>query len=136
MQWLNLFWKHYKMRHNNPRRQQVELFLDEEEDLSLEGNDPEENRIDGDGNNTIEQRRLGLDIDMIGAREETLGRTRSQVQEMFSPRNESMERAELTMEDWIQETSAVTSEPTEPKSFKEAWHSPIEKERGNWRAVI
>ena len=35
--WLNLCWKHYKMRHNNPRRQQVELFLDEEENLSLEG---------------------------------------------------------------------------------------------------
>ena len=79
------------MRHNDPRRQQVELFLDEEENLSLEGNDPAENRIDGDGNNTIEQRRLGLDIDMIGTREESLGRTRSQTQEMFSPRKESME---------------------------------------------
>ena len=137
--WLSLFWKHYKMRHNNPRRQQVELFLDEEENLSLEGNEPEENRIEGDGNNTIEQRRLGLDIGMIGAREETLERTRSQTQEMFSPRNESMERADLTMEDWIQEAcliSAVTSGPTEPKTFKEAWHSPIEKERDNWRAAI
>ena len=43
-----------------------------------------------------------------------------------------MESAELTMEDWIQETcliSAVTSGPTEPKTFKEAWHSPIEKEK-------
>ena len=52
--WWNLFQKHYKLRHNNPRRQQVELFLDEEEYLSLEGNDPDENRIEGDGNNTIE----------------------------------------------------------------------------------
>ena len=115
---------------NNPRRQQVELFLDEEENLSLEGSDPEDNRIDGDGNNTIEQRRLGLDIDMIGAREEELGRTRSQTQEIFSPRNESMERAELTMEDWIQETcliSAVISGPTEPKTFKEAWHAQLKK---------
>ena len=46
------------------------------------------------------------------------------------PRNESMERADLTMEDWIQETcliSAVTSGPTEPKTFQEAWHYPIEK---------
>ena len=102
-QWLNLFWKHYKMRHNNPRRQQVELFLDEEQNLSLEGSDPEANRIHGDGNNTLEQRRLVLDIDRFGAREEEWGRTRSQTQEMFSPRNESMERAELTMEDWIQE---------------------------------
>ena len=127
--WLNLFWKHYKIRHNNPRRQQVELFLDEEENLSLEGNEPEKNRIKGDGNNTTEQRRPGLDIGMIGAREETLGRTRSQTQEMFSPRNESMGRADLTMEDWIQETcliSAVTSGPTEPQTFKEVWHIPIE----------
>ena len=50
------------MKHNNPRRQQVDLFLDEEESLSLEGSDSEDNRIDGDGNNTIEQRRLGLDL--------------------------------------------------------------------------
>ena len=47
----------------------------------------------------------------------------SQTQEMSSPRNESMERADLTMEDWIQETcliSAVTSGPTEPTTFLEA----------------
>ena len=132
--WLNLFWKHYKLRHNNPRRQQVELLLDEEENLSLEGSDPEENRIEGEGNNTIEQRRHGLNIGLIGSRGETLGRTRSQTQEMFSPRTESMKRADLTIEDWIQETcliSAVTSGPTEPKTFKEAWHSPNEKERDN-----
>ena len=50
---------------------------------------------------------------------------------MSSPRDESMEREDLTMEDWIQETclmSAVTSGPTEPKTFQEAWHSPIERE--------
>ena len=117
----------------------MELFLDEEENLRLVGNEPVENRIEGDGNNTPTQRRLGLDIGIIGAREETLGRTRSQTQEMSSPRNESMERADLTMEDWIQETyliSAVTSGPTEPKAFQEAWHYPIEKERDNWRASI
>ena len=45
---------------------------------------------------------------MIGAREETLGRTRSQTQEMSSPINESMEGADLTMEDWIQETSLIS----------------------------
>ena len=58
---------------------------------------------------------------MIGARKEELERTRSQTKEMMSPRNESMERAELTMEDWIHGTcliSAVTSGPTEPKHFK------------------
>ena len=107
-QWLNLFWKHYKMKHNNPRRQQVQLFLDEEENWSLEGSDTENNEVDGDGNDTTEQRRLGLDIDMIGAREEELGMTRSQTQEMFSPRNESMERAELAMEQGIQETCLIS----------------------------
>ena len=76
---------------------------------------------------------------MIGARKEELGRTRSQTKEMMSPRNESMERAELTMEDWIHETcliSAVTSGPTEPKTFQEAWHSPVEEERHNWQVAI
>ena len=76
---------------------------------------------------------------MIGTREDVLGRTRSQTQEMFSPRNESMERVDLIMEDWIQETcliSPMTSGPTEPKTFKEEWHSPIEKERDNWGAAI
>ena len=136
--WLNIMWKHYKRKHNYARRQ-MELFLDEEESLSLEGNEPVENRIEGDGNNTPTQRRLGLDIGIIGAREETLGRTRSQTQEMSSPTNESMERADITMEDWIQEIcmiSAETSGPTEPKTFQEAWHYPIEKERDDWRAAI
>ena len=76
---------------------------------------------------------------MIGARKETLGKPRSQTKEMSSPRNESMERADLTMEDWIQEIcliSAVTSGPTEPKTVQEAWHYPEESERDNWRAAI
>ena len=76
---------------------------------------------------------------MIGAREETLGTTRSLTQEMSSPRNESRERADLTMEDWIQETcliSVVTSGTAEPKPFQEAWHCQNEKERNNWRSAI
>ena len=76
---------------------------------------------------------------MIGAREETLGKTRSETKGLSSPTNESMERADLTMEDWIQETcfiSAVTSGPTEPKTFQEAWHSPVEEERNNWQMAI
>ena len=50
-----------------------------------------------------------------------------------------MERADLTMEDWIQETcfiSAVTSGPSEPKTFQEAWHSPVKEERENWQKAI
>ena len=88
---------------------------------------------------TETQRKLGIDINMIGAREETLGRTRSETKSISSPTNESMERADLTLEDLIQETcliSAVTSGPTEPKSFQEAWHSPVEEKRNNWQMAI
>ena len=136
--WLNIIWKHYRMKSMYTRKQ-VELFLDEEERSIQEESEPGENRIEGDGNNTPTQRKIGLDISMIGAREETLGRARSQTQEMFSPRNESMESADLTMDDWIQETcliSAVTSGPTEPKTSQEAWHCQNEKERNNWRTAI
>ena len=126
-------------------RKQVELFLDEEErsiedEKSFEEDSVEEEvETEGDGHNTPTQTKLGLDINMIGARNEILGKTRSQTKEMSSPRNESMERADLTMEDWIRETcliSAVTSGPTEPKTFQEAWHYPIENERDNWRVAI
>ena len=122
-------------------RSRVDLFLDEEEtslgdeksfgEISIRG------IVEGsedDGNNTETQRRLGIDINMIGAREETLGRTRSETKELSSPTNESMERADLTLEDWIQETcliSAVTSGPTGPNTFQEAWYSPVEEERNN-----
>ena len=85
------------------------------------------------------KKKLGIDIEMIGARKEELGRTRSQTKEMMSPKNKSMERAEFTMEDWIHETcliSAVTSGPTEPKTFQEVWHSPVEEERQNWQIKI
>ena len=76
---------------------------------------------------------------LIGASEVTLGRTRSQTKEMSSSKNESMERADITMEDWIQETcliSAVISGSTEPKTCIEAWHCDNEKERHNWRTAI
>ena len=142
---LNLIWKHYR-RKSIYARKQVELFLDEEE-RSIEDErsfgessiEEDEEEPKSDGNNTPTQKKLGLDINMIGARKETLGKTKSQTKEMSSPRNESMERADLTMEDWIQETcliSAVTSGPTEPRTFQEAWHYPVKSERDNWRAAI
>ena len=136
--WLNIIWKHYRMKSIYARKQ-VELFLDEEERSIQEEPEQGENKIVGDGNNTPPQRKFGLDIGMIWAREVTLARTRSQTQEMSSPRNESMERADLTVEDWIQETcliSVVTSGPTEPKTFQEEWHCQNEKERNNWRTAI
>ena len=145
VRWLNIIWKHYR-RKSIYARKQVELFLDEEEksiedERSFGENSTEEieEKSKSDGNNTETQKKLGLDINMIGAREETLGKTRSETKEMSSPRNESMDRADLKVEDWIQETcliSAVTSGPTEPKTFQEAWHYPIENDRNKWRAAI
>ena len=140
---LNLIWKHYR-RKSIYARKQVELFLDEEErsiedERSFGESSIEEVEPKSDGNNNTTQKKLGLDINMIGARKETLGKTRSQTKEMSSTRNESMERADLTMEDRIQETcliSGVTSGLTEPKTFQDAWHYLVENERNNWRAVI
>ena len=146
VRWLNIIWKQYKKKSLYARRQ-VELFLYEEErslgdersfgESSIE--EIEEDESESDGNNTETQKKLGIDINMIGARKETLEKTRSETKALSSPSNESMERADLTMEDWIQETcliSAVTSGPTEPKTFQEAWHYPIENERERWRIAI
>ena len=50
-----------------------------------------------------------------------------------------MEKADQIMEDWTQETcltSVVTSVPTEPKTFQEAWHYPVEDEKERWRIAI
>ena len=145
VRWLSIIWKQYKKKSIHARRQ-VELFLDEEES-SLEDErsfgessiEEIEEESESDGNNTETQKKLGIDINMIGAREETLGKTRSETTELSSPTNESMERSDLTMEDWIQETcliSTVTSGSTEPKNFQEAWHYPVESERSSWRAAI
>ena len=146
IQWLNSFWKEYKKRRDDSKKLVDEFYSHEEDDQTQdesETEEPRENETEtkdsGDVNNTEEQKKLGIDIQKIGAREEELGRTRSQTQEMKSPRNESMEKAELTMEDWIHETcliSAVTSGPTEPRTFQEAWHSPVEEERNNWQIAI
>ena len=102
IQWLNSFWKEYKKRRDDSKKLVDEFYSHEEDDHTQdesETEEPRENEIEtkdsGDGNNTEEQKKLGIDIQMIGAREEELGRTRSQTQEMMSPRNESMERAEL-----------------------------------------
>ena len=147
IQWSNSFWKGYKTRRDDSKKLVDEFYSHDEDDQTQEESETEEtqdNEIEqtkdsGDGNNTEEQKKLGIDIQMIGARKEELGRTRSQTKEMMSPRNESMEKAELTIEDWIHETcliSAVTSGPTEPKTFQEAWHSPVEEERHNWQVPI
>ena len=115
VRWLNIIWKHYRKKSIYARKQ-VELFLDEEE-RSLEDErsfgetsiEETEEDTESDGNNTKTQKKLDIDINMIGAREETLGRTRSETKELSSPTNESMERADLTMEDWIQDLSNLSS---------------------------
>ena len=84
IRWLNIIWIHYR-RKSNYARKLVELFLDEEErsiedersfgDSSVEETDE---KPKSDGSNTDTHKKLGLDINMIGAREETLGKTRSE----------------------------------------------------------
>ena len=80
VRWLNIIWKQYKKKSIYATRQ-VELFLDEEErSLEDEGSFGEssieeiEEESKSDGNNTETQKKLGIDINMIEAREETLGK--------------------------------------------------------------
>ena len=77
VQWMNSFWKQYKKRDDDSKKLVEEFFPNDEDDQTLEESKTEENKISGDGNNTMEQKKLGIDIDMIGARKEELGRTRS-----------------------------------------------------------
>ena len=100
VRWLNIIWKQYQKKSLYARRQ-VELFLYEEErslgdersfgESSME--EIEEDESESDGSNTATQKKLGIDINMIGAREEKLKKTRSETKELSSP-NESMERAD------------------------------------------
>ena len=54
--WLNIVWKHYRMKSIYARKQ-VELFLDEEERSIQEEPEQGENKIEGVGNNTPTQRK-------------------------------------------------------------------------------
>ena len=104
IQWLNSFWKEYKKRKDDSKKLIDEFYSHDEDDQTQEEseteepkeNEKEETKDSGDGNNTKEQKKIGIDIQMIGARKEELGRTRSQTKEIMSPRNKSMERAELS----------------------------------------
>ena len=78
--WLNIIWKHYR-RKSIYARKQVELFLEEEE-RSIEDErtfgessiEETEEKPKSDGNNTATQKKLDLDINMIGATDKTLGK--------------------------------------------------------------
>ena len=77
IQWLNSFWKEYKKRKDDSKKL-VDVFYSHDEDDQTqdesEADEPnekeEETNNSGDGNNTEEQKKLGIDIQMIGARKE------------------------------------------------------------------
>ena len=90
IQWLNSFWKQYKKRKDDSKKLVDEFYPYDEDDQTQEESDTEEIKSNGDGNNTEEQKKLGIDIEMIGARKEELGRTRSQTKEMMSPKKDKI----------------------------------------------
>ena len=73
IQWLNSFWKEYKKRKDDSKKLVDEFYSHDEDDQTQEESEPEElkdNEIEetkdsGDGNNTEEQKKLGIDIQMI-----------------------------------------------------------------------
>ena len=71
--------------------------MEDERSFGESSIEEEEEEPTSDGNNTETQKKLGIDINMIGARDETLGKIRSETKALSSPTNESMERADLTM---------------------------------------
>ena len=104
VRWLNIIWKQYKKISIYARRQ-AELFLDEgerslEDERSFGKSSIEEIEVESesDGNNTETKKKLGIDINMIGARKETVAKTRSETKALSSATNESMERADLTLD--------------------------------------
>ena len=77
IQWLNSFWKEYKKRRDDSKKLIDEFYTPDKDDQTQDESDtdePRENEIEetkdsGDGYNTEEQKKLGIDIQMIGARE-------------------------------------------------------------------
>ena len=77
IQWLNSFWKEYKKRRDDSKKSIDEFYTPDEDDQTQDESDTdeareneiEETKDSGDGYNTEEQKKLGIDIQMIGARE-------------------------------------------------------------------
>ena len=130
--WMNAMWKTYmrKQKHISHGL----WIIDEDYEL-----DEEEIRENWFHQQPEDEISLVLDIDMIGRREENLGSTRSQTLEMRSPSNQSMERENINMDNWIQETcyiSAITSGLDKPNNFNEAWNHQCQSDRRKWRVAI
>ena len=102
--WMNIMWKAY-MRKQQCINHGLQI-IDEDEDEIRENwvYQQPENRDREETPPLDQQRRLGLDINMIGSKEENLGSTSSQTLEMRSPSNQAMERANINMDNRIQET--------------------------------
>ena len=81
IQWLNSFWNEYKKRKGDWKNLIGEFYSHDEDDQTQEESETEEineteteeTKISGNGNNTEEQKKLGIDIQRIGARIEELG---------------------------------------------------------------
>ena len=73
IQWLNSFWKEYKKRKDDSKKLIDEFDSHDEDDQTQEEieteetkeNEKEETKDSGDGNNTEEQKKLGIDIQII-----------------------------------------------------------------------
>ena len=78
IQWLNSFWKEYKERNCDSKKLIDGFYSHDEDDQTKEKteteeikeSEKEETKNNGDDNNTEEQKKLGIDIQMIGARKE------------------------------------------------------------------
>ena len=107
--WMNIMWRAYMRKQQciNHGLQIIDEDFESDDDDEIRENwvnqQPEDRERD-EVPPLDQQRRLGLDIDMIGAREGNLGSTRSQTLEMRSANNQEMERANINMDNWIQET--------------------------------
>ena len=65
IQWLNSFWKQYKKRKDDSKKMVDAFYPNDEDDQTQEESEIEETKNSGDGNNTEEQKKLGIDIEMI-----------------------------------------------------------------------
>ena len=129
-----------KQKHINHGLQIIDEDFESDDEEEIRENWVYQQPEDEEENQPLDQqRRLGLDMDMNGAREENLGSTRSQTLEMRSPSNQTIEKANIHKDNWIQETcyiSVVTSGPDEPSNSKEASNHLCLNERRKWREPI
>ena len=80
IQWLKPFWKEYKKRKDDSKKLVDEFYSHDEDDQTQEesetkeskDNETEDTKDSGNGNNTEEQKKLGIDIQMSGPRKEEL----------------------------------------------------------------